>query len=564
MLNVKEEYLNTIHQIIDIARKTDCSVENASMLANVIEQQELLVPVVGEFSAGKSSFLNSFIGKNVLSVAVTPETAIATELRYSKEEYVEVVFKDDSTKRIPFESAVNIEPNWKNLRLFLNSENLKSIAPIVLVDMPGFDSPRGDHNKAILNYLDKGVHYIVLTSVESGTITSSMKRQLIDIQNMERSFSFFVSKANLRSAEDTLEICEEISERISEVLDIDVDVKSLGKNAGEELSKLLKSIDPNSLFENLFKNKIVELIDEVASSIDVKLASLQLDKEKARNAIADMQEALSKLNKRKEYMLAEARSERFDDDVERIVSAAGQALSSNTDSFVSLALNGGGDAVQPEMTAVVQSAIAPVAKQILAESSQKISSNFRVELKELDDVFANLNVPGMMDKISSVAANFGSVAKSSLASLSKSASQKAAATGANVAYKAIAGALGIATSFLAPIVEVLILFLPEILSFFGKSLQEKQQRENIRRQIIASYPKIKNEIRSSVTPLLRKQYEDAIQEIADEYDSKIKLKQTEIDNALRGIEEDNDAKVKIGNLQNAKKELEKIHQVKFN
>ncbi|WP_163555994.1 dynamin family protein [Helicobacter suis] len=60
-------------------------------LQTEIENQELLIPVIGGFSAGKSSLLNAFLGKDVLGVAITPETAIATELRYSTNERVEAV-----------------------------------------------------------------------------------------------------------------------------------------------------------------------------------------------------------------------------------------------------------------------------------------------------------------------------------------------------------------------------------------------------------------------------------------------------------------------------------------
>ncbi|WP_104640934.1 dynamin family protein [Helicobacter bizzozeronii] len=41
-----------------------------------IEHQELLISVIGGFSAGKSSLLNAFLGRDILGVAITPETAL--------------------------------------------------------------------------------------------------------------------------------------------------------------------------------------------------------------------------------------------------------------------------------------------------------------------------------------------------------------------------------------------------------------------------------------------------------------------------------------------------------
>lgn len=63
-------------------------IDNA--IAN-ITSTELLIPVIGGFSAGKSSLLNSFLQEEILSVAVTPETALATELHYSTQEYIEAI-----------------------------------------------------------------------------------------------------------------------------------------------------------------------------------------------------------------------------------------------------------------------------------------------------------------------------------------------------------------------------------------------------------------------------------------------------------------------------------------
>src|ERR1017187_3436967 len=47
-----------------------------------VGQDEISVAVLGRFKAGKSSFLNDFLGRNVLPVGVVPVTAVVTEIRY--------------------------------------------------------------------------------------------------------------------------------------------------------------------------------------------------------------------------------------------------------------------------------------------------------------------------------------------------------------------------------------------------------------------------------------------------------------------------------------------------
>jgi tRNA U34 5-carboxymethylaminomethyl modifying GTPase MnmE/TrmE len=43
---------------------------------NLTAREELSVAVVGRFKAGKSSFLNHFLGRDLLPVGVTPVTAV--------------------------------------------------------------------------------------------------------------------------------------------------------------------------------------------------------------------------------------------------------------------------------------------------------------------------------------------------------------------------------------------------------------------------------------------------------------------------------------------------------
>lgn len=57
----------------------------------VHESQNIKVPLVGIFSAGKSSLLNIFTKKpGMLPVDTMPETAVAYELYYSQNECVEL------------------------------------------------------------------------------------------------------------------------------------------------------------------------------------------------------------------------------------------------------------------------------------------------------------------------------------------------------------------------------------------------------------------------------------------------------------------------------------------
>ena len=83
MLSKQQNYLDFTKDIKNIVAVTECLESfktNLDKLELNIKNQELLVPIIGGFSSGKSSLINSFLETNVLCVNITPETAIATEL----------------------------------------------------------------------------------------------------------------------------------------------------------------------------------------------------------------------------------------------------------------------------------------------------------------------------------------------------------------------------------------------------------------------------------------------------------------------------------------------------
>ena len=90
-------------------------------------ETELVIPVIGAFSAGKSSLLNQLMGKDILPVGIAPETELATELRYSAEPYLLAIKPDGVKERFPIEALNTINrrsSEFSHLRLYFDSEAL--------------------------------------------------------------------------------------------------------------------------------------------------------------------------------------------------------------------------------------------------------------------------------------------------------------------------------------------------------------------------------------------------------------------------------------------------------
>jgi GTP-binding protein EngB required for normal cell division len=96
------------------------------------QERTLNVAVLGRFKAGKSSFLNHLVGRDLLPVGVVPVTSVVSEIRYGPRERAEVRFLDGSTEEAPLEEIAGFVDESQN------PENKKRVA-LVSVELPSLD-----------------------------------------------------------------------------------------------------------------------------------------------------------------------------------------------------------------------------------------------------------------------------------------------------------------------------------------------------------------------------------------------------------------------------------------
>ncbi|GMB95394.1 hypothetical protein NHP21011_15010 [Helicobacter heilmannii] len=70
-------------------------------------------------------------------MAITPETAIATELRFAPNERVETLDDGGAITTFSLSDLAQAQAGrFNHLEVFLNSAKLKAIEPLIVVDMP--------------------------------------------------------------------------------------------------------------------------------------------------------------------------------------------------------------------------------------------------------------------------------------------------------------------------------------------------------------------------------------------------------------------------------------------
>lgn len=126
-------------------------VESEQRVRTIVEKP-LRLAVMGEFSTGKSSFLNRLLGMDILPTGVMPVTSIVTVLEYSEEQKLELLIKEPSgnitTKQ--YDGYTNLK-KWqkaskeqedlfqiKQITVYLENDYLRYFT---ILDTPGLNDP---------------------------------------------------------------------------------------------------------------------------------------------------------------------------------------------------------------------------------------------------------------------------------------------------------------------------------------------------------------------------------------------------------------------------------------
>lgn len=524
-MNSKKQFLDYIGEVKNIISPLEISDNKLSEIQGNITGAELIVPVVGGFSAGKSTLLNSFLGNEILPTAVTPETALATELRYSDSNYIEAVTASGAVERHQLADFARLKDNaqnFKNLRVYLNNENLKAIQPLVLVDMPGFDAPIENHNQAILNYLERGVFFVFLTSIEDGNITLSMKREIDNLQQIGKGFAFCISKTNLRAPDDVNAVQQKIAEQLEDDFDYTGQIALLDMDGGNNLKNILTAVNPDELFKLLFIDELRENYTGLIQSINVKISTFKSNRKEIEEALSALQNSLQGIEAKKQSAINDVEQRYSRDSVSVINQAVTSAILQQKMRLVDLAINNQGaferelnDITKNALLSAVQTRFRAISQDLIEEMGNGINA----QLATLPDG----GLAGIaMDVLANSGADaFGKVANTALKSISKAIMVNVTST----TLKALLGSV-------FGIVGAVLLFLPEIISLFTKGEKERRQREQVEQAIINNViPQIQQQLNTVLPDLMNQNITALINQVSEQFEEQLQQKRNEIEAA---------------------------------
>ncbi|GAA7735269.1 dynamin-like GTPase family protein [Helicobacter pylori] len=466
-----------------------------------------MIPIVGNFSAGKSTLLNRFLEKSVLPTAITPETSLATELHYSANERIEAFSNNDEKAESfelneqSFEVIKENAPKYSYLKVYLNNEALKNSAPLVFVDMPGFDSPISSHTHAILEYLERGVHFVILTSAEEGALTKRMVRELKNLLEFDKGLSFILSKTNLRTPSQVEEISHYIQDQIQDHLDLTTHLIYSNED-NNALLEVADKIDAEKLFSALYLKRLKFLNSQLQNSLKSVIESFDYSKEKALEEIKTLDLSIKGIEKTYEKLRANLEEEYSSMAVGSVVKKVIEDVREQKPYLASLTNKP--NELNSEIESVMQQSLIKNAKLEIEKTNLSFSKDFHAEFESLNKLSSDLSV-----------------------NLERGVELGINALSVILSKNPVTRPFALILQGLKPLLKDLLTLLPNIInSFFRNEEKERTKLENLIE--VKVIPEVQHSLKKVLPGLFNEALQNSLKSLKDRCELEITHKKQEI------------------------------------
>lgn len=168
-----QHFLKTLKQFYGQLNLPEKSEELQRITATITASDFIDVAVVGQFKAGKSSFINCLLGEQVIPTGFLPVTSVITRVRYGKHLEVILRHQNGQTEIIPPEELIEYcseqfnHGNKKKIEVIdVYHPALHDIWKIRLVDTPGLGSISEETTRVTTRWLTEASFALLIISSE--------------------------------------------------------------------------------------------------------------------------------------------------------------------------------------------------------------------------------------------------------------------------------------------------------------------------------------------------------------------------------------------------------------
>ena len=269
--------VNEVSPLLVGEAQNELKIKSEEFLNELQASQYIKVPLVGVFSAGKSSLLNVFTHKpGMLPVDTMPETAVAYELYYSQTESVELFRNGNKIDSKALTDIKQLDTKPGDIaKVYCKSEPIRELQEkgIILVDMPGIGSGIERHDAAIFNYINSGTAFVLIVDAEQGSLRGSTMAFMHELSQYNMYPAVLVSKIDKKPENEVEDIVEYIRYQMTRLGNTNPfigTVCSVNNNL-DGFNKYLDNLNPDALVAAKLGKKLKLIINSVIDQIKVRL-----------------------------------------------------------------------------------------------------------------------------------------------------------------------------------------------------------------------------------------------------------------------------------------------------
>lgn len=263
--------MESLNRIIEIAE----SLEQKSIAERLraIEERtqnpsaQLILPLIGEFSAGKTSLINALTDSKVLETASLPTTATLYQIIFGAPENKAVALSAEGEEvELQLDALKNDElKTYPTVTLFDTSTKVPK--DIIFVDTPGLSSPDPRHREVLTSILPR-VDAILLTVDANQAVTRSLVDFVKSMRLAEKPIYLILNKIDTKSPSELQDLKRGIARDVDLPIDSLVCASAYANNISE-LQQLLSKIqaEKTQIIAKVDALRTKELIGELRSFI---------------------------------------------------------------------------------------------------------------------------------------------------------------------------------------------------------------------------------------------------------------------------------------------------------
>lgn len=541
---VKKNALTVIEEASNINAKY--SFENLSKslleMQNTVKNFKINAPLIGLFSAGKSSILNKYFDKEkLLPTGIEAKTSVACEFVYDTDEYLEVVSdkNESSRKSIAELKDLTIE-NCSFVRMHLNNDKLMNLKDITIVDIPGLDSGYEQHNKAIKNYISSASYFIIIMDIENGTIKKSLLDFLKELDLYKLKFGFILSKYEQKEESDIEDIIKNTEETILNHIGEKVFVGKVSPHNSdiEDFENILSNMQVVAIAKNCLYSNLKSILEEdLLKELNRKLKYDRFDIGEINKNIRELEKKSQDIEKsieKEAYFIKNKANNQLTD---AIISDISNTLSENVDMLVMKAKENSsslGEAINQLIRPIMVSSSDRHLKELFTEIYGRLQVNF-------DSIVGNLQIESVNFESLEVGNKQIDIGLSAIMGMATKYLPTTAVTVAGTLVTTAAVTSLTMATVAVPVIAALVLAFSPFIGDKLKAMREASQNEKIKSQILGSViPNVLSQIRSKLESCIYEQTDAFIKAVREKFETE----QNNIKEALEKAKKEKEASEK--------------------